>query len=86
MLKNKYNSKLSVKAAGILAMIHLNSGQKSVGRFLESLGITLNDLNEFLKSCDEESLADARYRGKSKKTSTSRDKSGDKYYQPGGVD
>jgi len=66
-------------------MIHLNSGQASVARFLESLDLTLNDIHEYFKACDIESLGKAMYRGKGGRSKT-RDKSGDKYYQPGGVD
>ena len=45
-----------MKAAGILTMIHINSGQTGVGRFMEELGYSLNDLHSVYQWADDQSV------------------------------
>ena len=56
-----------------------------MARLIESFDIGLNDINNYFAKCDKKSLAKSKHRGNSKPTKT-RDKDGDKYYAPGGVD
>ena len=79
--KEKTNSSEAVRASALLTMIHVNSGQVGVGKFMEKLGYKLNDVHDIFKRADEKSITQSNTNRKpSKKITTN---TGKEYYNAG---
>ena len=78
--REKVNSSVGVRAAALLAMIHINSGQSGVGKFMETIGFKLNDVNSIFEKADAESIMKSRYTKSRSKVNSNQDK---QFYDPG---
>ena len=84
--KEKFNRKEVIECAGILAMIHINSGQHRVSQFLQSIGYEVNGLHEVFKRADEDSKRRSAFNDRGYAADLTVDEQGDDFYFPGGVD
>ena len=81
--KEKITKIHALKAALTLTVIHINSGQQSVAKFLEELGFSIGNLESFYKKLDEESIRKSQYEHSKYKKKTG--KKDETHYVYGGI-